>query len=207
MSSDATSAATTSQGVGKAESQKSRSNTDESEEQQQQRQSSEGRLNGLLSPSGTIKSLKNRQRPQLQARASTAVSRTDIYTQPQHEAPPPVRPPRSRAASTAHTTSFRDHLSNRRGSDADDNASIKSFRSSLSFAPQHGDNVESLLGDLAPSADARSRDDDDDLEGHGDLFAALAIEDAGFRELFHHEFDELEELHQDGSNEGTMDLF
>lgn len=165
-------------------------------------QPSDASGNSLLTPNGGLKTTAGSIRPKLQTKASTSVSYTDIYTQPQPESSPSNRPPRSRAPSTVHHVSYAERFASRRGSIADDNASIKSFRSTQSFAPDHTDNVESLLGDVSSPQSIRRGPSDDEPVEYGDIFSALASEDAEFRELFRHEFDELEDVNADGSNEG-----
>lgn len=152
---------------------------------------------GLLTPSGTLRGSKTTSRPQLQAKASTAVSVTDIYNQALPENSPQIHASRSRAASATRGASHSSRFASRSGSDAEDSASIRSVQS---FLPDHGD-VESLIGDTqlgglhfgAPQA-SRS----------GSLFPTVENEDFEFQELFEHEFDELEELAADGSNEGKQ---
>lgn len=167
-------------------------------------QPSEAPGDGLLTPNGGLNTGTGSIRPRLQTKASTAVSYTDIYTQPQPEPSPSNRPSWSRPPSTMRNVSYAERLGSRRASIADDNASIKSFRSTQSFAPDHTDNVESLLGDtLSPQSLRHEPNDDEPLE-YGDIFSALASEDAEFRELFRHEFDELEDVNAGGSNEGII---
>ena len=62
--------------------------------------------------------------------------------------------------------------------------------------------AESLLGDVSGQHSLRPGLNDDEPVEYGDIFSALASEDAEFRELFRHEFDELEDVNPDGSNEG-----
>lgn len=167
--------------------------------------------NGLLSPSGTLRVGNSATRPRLQTKASTALSLTDIYTQPEHERSPTSRPLGSREPSTVRTVSFAERLASRRNSDvAEDNASIRSFRStrSLTFEQEHGDTVESLLGDTTARLGEGREHDSAAIDDGRDFLTDLAHEDAEFRELFGHEFDELEPLAGDGHNEGeTRELF
>lgn len=162
--------------------------------------------NGLLTPSGTFRGGKRATRPRLQTKASTALSLTDIYTRPEHEGSPTARPSHSRAPPVVRTASFAERLASRRNSDAvEDNASIRSFRStrSLAFEQEHGDTVESLLGDKTARLGEAQEHDNTTINDGGDLFTDLANEDTEFREFFSHEFDELEPLAGDGHNEGN----
>ena len=160
----------------------------------QARQDHDAQRGGLLLPSSGWSTLSGYGRPRLRSKASTAVSINDVQLQPS----PPGRPSQSRATSTARTVSYAERLGSRRGSDIGDDASIRSFQS---FALDRADNVESLIGDLP--APAKPHFGGSEVQaGYGDIFSALASEDAEFRELFRYEFDELEDVNADGSNEG-----
>ena len=143
---------------------------------------------------------KRSTRPQLQAYATTAVSRTDIETL--------SFPDGSRetyANSIKSGKSFRfdspvGHLRSRNNtSDGDDSASLKSS------APTTGGEVESLLGDIIGAGQQSPAWRL--LSGHmekSNPFDLLPYDDEEPKADFSREFDELDELDSSGDNEGNM---
>ncbi|KAF1988394.1 DUF254-domain-containing protein [Aulographum hederae CBS 113979] len=133
-------------------------------------------------------------RPSLQAQATTALSVGDIHTQSGAHAP---RPSSSRQVSFAGFGFMRKH----RGSDAGDSISI---RSTGSYAPtlETGGEVESIVGDVLAGADNPAwKLLTPHLDGAGNFAETLFPEDSAFEYAFMTEFDELDAIDPDGSNE------
>lgn len=143
--------------------------------------------------SGSLKLPKNGGRPSLQSKATTAVSQQDIQSF-YNGAKEVQSKPASRQLSF---TNFGFGIS-RSGSDADDSASVKSFAPTL----EAGVDVESLLGEALQDQEAPAWKAmgyrADGLHSEETLFA----EDPYFERAFGHEFDEVDEMKPDGSNEG-----
>ena len=153
-----------------------------------------------------ITRLQKSSRPQLQASATTALSRTDIHIQSYQNG--------SREAITAQTEpstpgrylkgfgSIR-RLKGYSGSEAD-SASIKSYAPTLEAS---GD-VESLLGEVlgaSPGTPAWRSSDAAAAEGL-DVLEALPDEDDESLSCFNEEFSELDSLSTDAANEGEHQL-
>jgi hypothetical protein len=87
----------------------------------------------------------------------------------------------------------------RSGSEADDSASIISFAPTLDV----GGDAENLLGEVLGSQEKNVMkvlgNQFDSMSGHSDV---LFSDDPQFTETFGHEFDEIDEMKADGSNEG-----
>lgn len=143
--------------------------------------------------SGTLKLPKSGGRPSLQSKATTALSQQDIQSfynggKEVHSKP---------ASRQLSFTNFGFGIS-RSGSDADDSASVKSFAPTL----EAGADVESLLGEALQDQETPAWKAmgfrPDGLHSEETLFA----EDPYFERAFKHEFDEVDEMKPDGSNEG-----
>ncbi|KAJ9665992.1 Vacuolar fusion protein mon1 [Coniosporium apollinis] len=145
--------------------------------------------------SGTLKLPKSGGRPSLQSKATTALSQQDIQSfynggKEVHSKP---------ASRQLSFTNFGFGIS-RSGSDADDSASVKSFAPTL----EAGADVESLLGEALQDQETPAWKAmgfrPDGLHSEETLFA----EDPYFERAFKHEFDEVDEMKPDGSNEAIV---
>ena len=142
---------------------------------------------------------KSSPRPPLRTTATTALSLTDIQT---HSFPDGSRETYSSLSARSRTSpgeafgAIDRHLS-RSGSETGDTSSIRSILPN----PEAGGDVESLLGEvlgngnerLAWKRNSRPRSASNTFEAHGD---------DGLPVKFSREFDALDELKEDGSNEG-----
>ncbi|PSN62372.1 DUF254-domain-containing protein [Corynespora cassiicola Philippines] len=134
-------------------------------------------------------------RPQLVSKATTQLSYTDTqaYSSDSRDQSPSSAAPRSR-------TYFGLNL-NRNPSDADDSASVRSYAPTI----EGGADVESMMGDVIGEDEKtllRSlghRFDDQESE-------AMFPPDPDFELAFSREFDEIEDMSMDGSNEEAVML-
>lgn len=155
----------------------------------------------LHSPTGSLRLSKSSNRPHLQSKATTALSVAQLYKDLPAESGsnseglqvPGLRPARS-------ITNLRQY-GERRASDMADTASIRSARSARSIMSGYSrpTDVESLLEDMLEQGY-------DEGLGGGGIFESHQHEDAQFELIFKYEFDELEELEQDGSNEEVLTI-
>lgn len=152
-----------------------------------------------ISASGSLRLPRRASRPQLQARPTTALSLADAHTTTHHDGT--LARSGSRTVSRKASAATLGRAASRVGSDMDDSSSVRSYAPSLDY----GGHAESLLGDIladqatpawkALSAQLEVEDPFERLEHVFD-------EDDLFSARLHHEFDALEELRADGSNEG-----
>ena len=142
------------------------------------------------------------QRPKLQSKATTAVSLTDIHLVPGSDASPRASKSGSRATSTIRSPPHTGRFASRSGSDFDDSASTRSFSSNVPW--DAGGEVESLLHNIQRRQKHVEVQELPAPDHDEPLFEYIQDEDAGFETMFKHEFTELEELDQDGSNEETL---
>ncbi|KAK4969212.1 Vacuolar fusion protein mon1, partial [Elasticomyces elasticus] len=142
---------------------------------------------------GSLRIPKGASRPQLQARATTAISSVDF----QGDNASFYSSPGGRVASRRQSPNHLSRITSHRGSDGDDSGSIRSYAPTLTA----GGDVESLLGEVladqaTPAWKALSAQVERD-----NPFEHLLPEDEDFGIQFYHEFDELESYRSDGSNE------
>jgi hypothetical protein len=135
-------------------------------------------------------------RPSLQAKASTAVSLTNIQTLKDGSQEVPTSTSTRRLAPTLRFGRSRS------GSEAEDSASIRTFAPTIVDAGE----MESIIGEITPKQDPGWKELGQyfDIAGKQD---ALFPEDPDFARDFEHEFDELDEIGSDSLNEGqAMDV-
>lgn len=152
----------------------------------------------LRSPTGSLRLSKSSNRPQLQSKATTALSVAQLYKGLPGESASPNESLQVPGMRQAPSITNLKQYGSRRPSDVGDTASIRSARSILSSYSRRTD-VDSLLGDMLESGYVGG------LEGGG-IFESHQHEDAQFEIIFKYELDELEELEQDGSNEEVLTI-
>lgn len=133
-------------------------------------------------------------RPPLRGQATTALSVGDVHTLSHGVAPQDSRStPASRQASAAAGYDI-----SRSGSDNGDSASVRSFAPALEV----GADLESILGDVVVDREGLAwKPTVAQTDAEKLLEAGLFFEDEDFERAFAHEFDELEQVKEDGSNE------
>ena len=154
-------------------------------------------LDDRRSESGSLRLPKRASRPQLQSRPTTALSRADVEPRNHHNrAFSAATLPASRALSQRQSVTTTDrHLGY--AESINDASSVRSYSPSGTFGPD----AESLLGDvMTDQATPAWRA----LTGHveeDNPFDRALPEDELFSIRMHHEFDPLEDIRPDGSNE------
>lgn len=154
-----------------------------------------------VSPAGSLRVPKASTRPQLQSKATTTLSRADIHTQAYGETvgqPPTLG---SRAASTVRSMSYFGRYASHNENEAGDNASIRSVRTHAATS-EVAEDVQSLVDDFWPTGKDTAAKDTGMQHQEDQLFDNTQQEDIQFESLYKHEFDDLEGLYADGSNEG-----
>ncbi|KAF2501421.1 DUF254-domain-containing protein [Lophium mytilinum] len=149
-------------------------------------------LDGRPQTSGSLKV----SRPSLQSKATTQLSFADTQSYSDES--------RDTISTDAGKLKSFTHLGKDRiGSDADDSISIKSFAPTIDI----GGDAESLLGEVLGD---QEKDVIKVLGKQFDGMSGLSIsdvlfsEDAQFSQAFEHEFDEIEDMAADGSNEEAI---
>ena len=141
-------------------------------------------------PTGSLRVLKSSTRPALLSKATTALSVANMH------AGSPTETMNKRTLRPSNSISTLSQYGARRKSSLGDTGSIRSFRSIL---PSHssGADVESLLGDMIEPIELGTNVDEN-------IFESRQHDDAQFEGLFEHEFNELEDLEPDGTNEEAL---
>ena len=145
---------------------------------------------------GSVRLSKRTSRPQLQARPTTALSVANVHTA-HHQEDTPSR-------SNSHTVSRRpshaqlSRVPSRAPSDFGDTSSIRSYAPSVMGGP-----VESLLGEVLAEATPAWRALSAQLE-KDNPFEHHFADDEFFSAKFHHEFDPIETLNSEGTNEDLL---
>lgn len=152
-----------------------------------------------LQKSGSFIGLRTPTRPQLQSKATTALYLKDVESQVHSASPSRLYPSSAhRTASRQRSfTNFGRYVS-RNGSDVEDNASVKSYAPTLEL---NGD-LESLLGEATAEHQSPAWKADTEHWETLKMFQALLPEDVEFERSFTREFEDIDELDSDGSNEG-----
>lgn len=153
---------------------------------------------------GSLSRPKKSSSPHLQSTPTTAVSLTDIHTQSFQDgsretyASPSDRA-QHRQLSGRQSSSGR--LRSRNGSEGDESESLRSYAPN---GEARGD-VESLLGEVLGQGEESPvwKLLSSHVEGINP-FDLLAQDDGEATADFNHEFDELDEINEDGENEGTL---
>ncbi|KAI9834966.1 MAG: hypothetical protein M1819_002689 [Sarea resinae] len=154
-------------------------------------------------PKGGLQVPRTSPRPALQSKATTALSLTDIQTQSYGDGSRETySTPNAKDTSAQSAKGYGSgRFSSRAGSGSEDTASVRSYGPTLESA---GD-VESLLGEVLGSEhQSVAQNMIGARMGTANTFDAPMIEDNDFEESFSHEFEELEEIKQDGSNEEVV---
>ncbi|MCJ1336279.1 Vacuolar fusion protein mon1 [Bachmanniomyces sp. S44760] len=155
-------------------------------------------------PGGSLPRSKSLKRPQLQAKATTAVSRADINTQSYTDGSRETYVNSTKSTPEGKSSRFPSppgHLRSRDGSEGDDTASTRSYAPTLEAS---GD-VESLLGEIlgagqqSPAWKLISSHAE-----HGDPFDDFPHDDDEPTADFNREFDELGELNAEEDNEEEL---
>jgi len=145
-------------------------------------------LDGRPPTSGSMRS----PRPPLQSKATTQLSFADTQSY-SDEAKDTM------STETGRLKSFTSLGKDRSGSEAGDSASILSFEPTLEI----GGDAESLLGEVLGDQERGVMkvlgNQFDGMSGYSDI---IFSEDPQFAEAFTHEFDEIDDMAADGSNEG-----
>jgi len=157
-------------------------------------------LDGVVAWKGSLHASKGSTRPQLLSKTTTALSLTDIHTlvhgnTTYEGTPSPLLRTPSRQTSISN---FGRRLSHEKR-DVNDKAGDTSV---IGYAPmlEAGQQIE---GFPSGSFESPTLDDTDTHSRDGNLFQAAQHEDVLFNAQFRREFDELEEVKEDGSNEGV----
>ena len=158
----------------------------------------ESRLDDRPKTSGSLAAFSLVSRPPLQGNATTAVSRTDVHTQSAgehdtHSSPDTRRMSFPKLGRNASRNASRSHS----GSDRDDSLSVRSLVPTL--AP--GADIESLMDGMADQSQSAVSALTPHI-GIDHLTESLFADNLMLEKSFLHEFDELEEIKADGSNEG-----
>jgi hypothetical protein len=147
-------------------------------------------LDGRPQTSGSL----NPSRPPLQSKATIQLSLADTQSYSDKSKD-------TVSSDASKQMSYQGLGVNRSGSEADDSASIKSFAPTIGI----GGDAESLLGEVLYGQDKVI------FKSLGHRFGSLSghserifPDDPEFEDAFEHEFDEVEEMKADGSNEGQM---
>jgi hypothetical protein len=147
---------------------------------------------GQLRPPRSSSRPGSASRPQLQSKATTAVSLAGVHSQSHGGEESYPSTPMSRQISFAGLRIGH----GRHGSDAEDTASVMSFAPTL----EAGIEVESMMGDVLQD---RNTPGWTPIAPRRDLSEeSLFPPDPDFEEAFEHEFDELDDITSDGLNEG-----
>lgn len=141
---------------------------------------------------GSLKIPKGAGRPRLQSKATTALSLTDVHTQLHGDGPGATLSPASRQLSINHG------FKSQSGSEHDDSGSVRSYAPSIAL----GGDTESLLGEVRGGPGWQNMEHQ---SGHSTgAMGPLFPDDPELDEAFEHEFDDLEDVKADGSNEGQQ---
>ena len=157
---------------------------------------------GLNTAGSSLPRSKTLSRPNLQATATTGVSRTDIHTQSYPDGSRETSESTSSRMSPNDFGSIR-RFKNRYGSEGDESASVRSYAPTL----ETGGDVESLLGEVlrASSASPAWGLLSSQTE-RPDPFDSISHEDDELSAEFNREFDEIGEIDSEGNNEGKWKL-
>jgi len=145
---------------------------------------------------GSVRLSRRSSRPQLQARPTTALSLADVHTVHHQEA--------TSSRSTSHTVSRRpshaqmSRVPSRAPSEFGDTSSIKSYAPSVMGGP-----VESLMGEVLAESTPAWRALSAQLEVDNPFERHFA-DDEFFSAKFYHEFDPIETLNSEGTNEDLL---
>ncbi|KAF2815057.1 DUF254-domain-containing protein [Mytilinidion resinicola] len=147
-------------------------------------------LDGRPRTSGSLKV----SRPSLQSKATTQLSFADTKSYSDES--------RDTISPNAGTQkSFTNLGKDRIGSDADDSLSIKSFAPTLDIGLDAESLLGEVLGDQEKDVIKVLGKPFDGMSGHSDI---LFSEDPQFAKAFEHEFDEIDDMAADGSNEEAI---
>lgn len=150
-----------------------------------------------LSQAGSLRLSSRSSRPQLLSTPTTALSRADVHSQTHGETNDlrsPSRQPVSRKQSLTH---FGRLAGNNSHSDGDDSASLRSYVPTLDT---HLD-TESIMGDVGGDATWSALHAAPEGETP---FEHFSPEDDSLSDQIQHEFDEMESVNSDGSNEELL---
>lgn len=155
-------------------------------------------LDDRRSDTGSLRISKRASRPQLQARPTTAVSLADVETRNySSKRLSPSDSPANRALSRRQSNATLSRYPNRYDSDANDASSVRSYSPSVTM----GGEAESLLGNILPEEGTPAwKALTAELERDNPLERILP-DDEMFSIRMRHEFDPLEDIRADGSNE------
>lgn len=143
------------------------------------------------SGAGSFRLSKRASRPQLQSHATTAVSLADVHTQSHLDPGSLHSSPVSRAISRKQSFTHLGRFASNANSDVDDSASLKSFAPTLEVQLDGGNILEASQAwkYLNPQVH------------NGNEIEPIFVGDEILGEQMQHEFDGLECINQDGSNE------
>lgn len=151
-----------------------------------------------LSQAGSLRLSSRSSRPQLLSTPTTALSLADVHTQTHGDASS-LQSPSQRPVSRKHSyTHFGRFVGNNHSSDGDDSASLRSYVPALDT---HLDN-ESIVGDVG--GDASWSGLNAEIVDAADPFEFCSPEDDILSEQIQHEFDELDSVNSNGSNEEAL---
>ena len=149
---------------------------------------------------GSLRLTKGPSRPQLQSKATTALSLADIHTQSHLEVGSAPSSPASRVVSRKPSSTHIGRFVSNAASDADDSTSLKSFAPTLDARWDGESNLGDLVGDEATPA-WKALNAQIERDSHFD--AVLAEEDF-LNVQMQHEFSSLDVVNVDGSNEEAL---
>ena len=148
------------------------------------------------SPAGSLRI--DRTRSRLQSSATTALSPTDVNSQLHSDGSQRTRSLRS----SPSRMSLANYTPRRRSRNSTINETEDSM-SILSYAPHHGDDAESILGDLLVTDHRTSRWNNLDID-EGEERDEVPFDNSEPTADFNREFDEIPDVTADGSNEGNV---
>lgn len=154
------------------------------------------------SPTPSLRLSKRSMRPQLLSKATTALTLADANQTAHAEGSLRIPSTASHAVSRVHSISNFHRRASCSGSETEESASVRSY-----VPGQNGlGEDESLLGAFAsPVRDDHHRKSTSKEHFQDDqFFETIQEEDMQLEQLFKHEFDDLESLAQDGSNEESL---
>ena len=156
-----------------------------------------------FNPGGSLQTPSKSPRPKLQSTATTALARTDIHTQSYQDGSRDIYATSAESTPSGKTSKGYGSLGRFKGyhrNEGDDSASVRSYAPTLEAS---GD-VESLLGEiLGASQESPSWRLMGSPTETFNPFDSIPHEDDEATADFSREFDELDGLDLDGTNEGT----
>lgn len=155
-----------------------------------------------VSPPNSSRTLNSSPRPKLQSKATTALSLADIATPLRSSVTVHSALRGGRAALGVRNMAQYTRCASMGGSETEDSGSIQSFVPGVGM----GGDMESLHGGFGTESiheGSSTRNTEEQSQEHG-IFDDMMQDDSEIDHYFQHEFDDLEDLASDGSNEESL---